>query len=102
MVSLVFLNQILGEQVSITEAATQEELPLTQIPECYRDLSDMFSKKEAETLPPHRGASDHHIPLEEGAKPVFGPIYNLSELELKVLAFDAASSFLPAPSAKNW
>ena len=85
MVSLVFLNQILGEQVSITEAVTQEELPLTQIPECYRDLSDMFSKKEAETLPPHRGASDHHIPLEEGAKPVFGPIYNLSELELKVL-----------------
>src|SRR5881394_6564 len=36
-------------------------------------------------LPQHRGHLDHHIPLEDGAKPVFGPIYNLSELELKVL-----------------
>jgi len=36
-------------------------------------------------LPPHRGPLDHHIPLEEGSKPVFGPIYNLSETELQVL-----------------
>ena len=86
LVSVVFLNQVSGGQVSITECATEAEQPsLPQIPECYRDLADVFSKKEAETLPPHRGATDHYIPLEEGAKPVFGPIYNLSELELKVL-----------------
>ena len=34
---------------------------------------------------PHRGRLDHHIPLVEGAKPVYGPIYNLSETELQVL-----------------
>ena len=28
---------------------------------------------------------DHSIPLEEGSKPQFGPIYNLSETELQVL-----------------
>ena len=58
---------------------------MPEIPECYRDLADVFSKKESQALPPHRGRLDRHIPLEEGAKPVFGPIYNLSELELKVL-----------------
>ena len=53
-----------------------------------RDLVDVFSGKEAETLPPHRGNVDHHIiPLEEGAKPVFRSTYNVSELELKVLVY---------------
>ena len=36
-------------------------------------------------MPPNRGPLDHHIHLEEGSKPVFGPIYNLSETELQVL-----------------
>jgi hypothetical protein len=56
-----------------------------EIPEEYRDLADVFSKAKADQLPPHRGSLDHSIPLEEGAKPSFGPIYNLSELELQVL-----------------
>ena len=46
----------------------------------------MFSKEQSEVLPPLRGEGiDHEIPLVEGSKPVFGPIYNLSENELKVL-----------------
>ena len=45
----------------------------------------MFSKKESQNLPPHSGHLDHYIPLDNGAKPIFGPIYDLSELELKVL-----------------
>jgi hypothetical protein len=58
---------------------------IPEIPEEYRDLADVFSKAKADQLPPHRGSLDHSIPLEEGAKPPFGPIYNLSELELQVL-----------------
>ena len=65
-------------------AASQEQQQL-EIPEEYRDLAEVFSKAKAHELPPHRGHLDHHIPLEEGAKPVFGPIYNLSETELQVL-----------------
>src|SRR5271169_3060821 len=59
--------------------------PETQIPEEYKDLAEVFSKEKAHELPPNRGPLDHHIPLEKDSKPTFGPIYNLSELELTVL-----------------
>ena len=45
----------------------------------------MFSKNKAHEFPPNRGPLDHHIHLEEGSKPIFDPIYNLSETELQVL-----------------
>ena len=79
-VSLVLVNQLSDVEVN---GASLTEAP--GIPECYQDLAKVFSKQEAEGLPPHRGHRDHCIPLAEGAKPVFGPIYNLSELELSVL-----------------
>ena len=90
IVSLVFSNptpEVDAEVNASTMADTsaEKEITLPEIPECYRDLVDVFSGKEAEILPPHRGHVDHHIQLEEGAKPVFGPMYNVSELELKVL-----------------
>ena len=44
----------------------------------------MFSKANAETLPPHREA-DHSIDLEPGSKLPFGRVYNMSESELKAL-----------------
>jgi hypothetical protein len=56
-----------------------------EIPAEYRDLADVFSETKADELPPHRGPLDHSIPLEEGAKPSYGPIYNLSEIELQTL-----------------
>ena len=56
-----------------------------QIPPEYQDLAEVFSEKQAAKLPPHRGHLDHSIPLEPGAKPQFGPIYNLSEIELETL-----------------
>jgi hypothetical protein len=37
------------------------------IPSTYREFLDIFSKKEAETLPPHR-LTDHAIDLETGTK----------------------------------
>jgi len=79
-VFLVYVNEDPDAEIN---SANVTEAP--KIPECYKDLADVFSQKESESLPPHRGHLDHHIPLEPGAKPVFGPIYNLSELELKVL-----------------
>jgi hypothetical protein len=50
------------------------------VPRKYHDFLDVFDKKEADKLPPHR-PFDHHIPLVEGANPSFGPIYPLSPLE---------------------
>ncbi|SPC66568.1 uncharacterized protein UHOD_12259 [Ustilago sp. UG-2017b] len=54
------------------------------IPPEYHQYLDVFSRVEADKLPPHR-TYDHQIPLEEGKSPPFGPIYSLSEHELKTL-----------------
>jgi hypothetical protein len=45
---------------------------------------EVFRKKMAETLPPDRQI-DHAIDLEPDYKLPCGPIYNLSEFELKML-----------------
>ncbi|KAJ1578391.1 hypothetical protein NDA11_005217 [Ustilago hordei] len=54
------------------------------IPPEYHQYLDVFSRVKADKLPPHR-TYDHQIPLEEGKSPPFGPIYSLSEHELKTL-----------------
>ncbi|SPC60765.1 uncharacterized protein UHOD_11147 [Ustilago sp. UG-2017b] len=54
------------------------------IPPEYHQYLDVFSRVRADKLLPHR-TYDHHIPLEEGKSPPFGPIYSLSEHELKTL-----------------
>lgn len=53
---------------------------LSNVPPEYHKYADVFSKKRADQLPPHR-PYDHHIPLEDGKQPPFGPIYSLSEPE---------------------
>jgi hypothetical protein len=50
----------------------------------YRDFLDIFSKKKAEPLPPHR-PTDHAIDLEPGTELPYGRIYSLSDVELKAL-----------------
>ena len=65
---------------------TPEERELFErtVPSEYHDYADVFSAAEAASLPPHR-AYDHAIDLEEGAQPPYGPIYSMSETELKAL-----------------
>ena len=50
----------------------------------YHDFSNIFSGEKAGTLAPHR-PYDLQINVEEGAKPIHGPIYSLSPLELAAL-----------------
>jgi hypothetical protein len=52
------------------------------VPPEYHDHLLLFTKKEADKLPPHRYI-DHEIPLEDGAKPSFGPLYSMSASEFK-------------------
>jgi Reverse transcriptase (RNA-dependent DNA polymerase)/RNase H-like domain found in reverse transcriptase/Integrase zinc binding domain/Chromo (CHRromatin Organisation MOdifier) domain/gag-polyprotein putative aspartyl protease len=85
LVALAFVSAVAGGEVQVNTLNSDDPDAGLKIPECYKDLSDVFSVKESQSLPPHRGHLDHHIPLDKDAKPVFGPIYNLSELELKVL-----------------
>jgi len=61
-----------------------EDIKIENIPLQYRDLAVVFSKKEADKLPPHR-LTDCKIVLEKDASLHYGPIYPLSEEENKVL-----------------
>src|SRR5258705_10161898 len=57
---------------------------LDSIPAEYHEFHDIFSGEKTGTLTPHR-PYDLQINVEEGAKPVHGPIYSLSPPELAAL-----------------
>jgi hypothetical protein len=67
------------------DSEASAEVSLDDIPPEYRDVAAVFSKANADKLPPHRGHLDHSIPLEPGSKPHSRPTYSLSEVELDVL-----------------
>ena len=54
------------------------------LPEVLKEFADLADEDKAYELPDH-GPDDHAIDLEPGKKPPYGPIYSLSEDELKVL-----------------
>src|SRR6266436_6420653 len=74
VISMTDLNP---SQVAATEI-------LDSIPAEYHEFRDVFSGEKAGTLTPHR-PYDLQINVEEGAKPVHGPIYSLSPPELMAL-----------------
>jgi hypothetical protein len=57
---------------------------LKDVLEVYHEFADVFSRQKADTLPPHQDC-DLKINIDEGAKIPAGPIYPLSEFELKTL-----------------
>jgi hypothetical protein len=75
--------RIVTEDNLTTGKPTDEPLP-DNVPRHYRDFADVFSKARVQKLPPHR-PYDHRIHLIEGSTPPYGPIYSLSETELKQL-----------------
>jgi transposase InsO family protein len=68
----------------LSTATLSDDEPTIQLPEKYAEYSQVFSKTQADKLPPHR-PYDHSIPIAEGANVPFGPVYNLSQTELKAL-----------------
>jgi hypothetical protein len=58
--------------------------PATKVPEEYHDLLEVFSREKSDRLPDRR-PYDHKIKVEEGKQPGFGPLYGMSQNELKVL-----------------
>jgi hypothetical protein len=52
----------------------------------YHDYLKIFEKPNANKLPPHH-PSDHTIPLMDGFKLPFGPLYSLSYPELEELKY---------------
>ena len=54
--------------------------PRDLVPDQYHDLLPLFTKKEADKLPPHRYV-DHAIPLIQDKKPPMGRMYAMSDSE---------------------
>jgi transposase InsO family protein len=64
--------------------------PATKLPAHYHDFLDVFDRKKADELPPHRPGVDHRIELVKDDKgkpmePPWGPLYSMSRGELLVL-----------------
>ena len=57
---------------------------LSTLPTDYQDFADVFDKKKADKVPPHR-PYDLEIKIEGSDKPPIGPIYSVSPSELEAL-----------------
>ncbi|XP_061611195.1 complement C1q tumor necrosis factor-related protein 1 isoform X1 [Phyllopteryx taeniolatus] len=57
---------------------------LSQVPTCYQDIKDVFSKSKAKSLPPHR-PYDCAIDLLPGTTPPRGRLFSLSGPEHKAM-----------------
>ena len=66
-----------AQAAAIFNGIPNDPVDLTGVPPEYHDYADVFSKKKADTLAPHR-PFDLKIKLEEGAEPPIGRLYSLS------------------------
>ena len=71
--------------ISARSASVSDKAPnLSHITKEYQDFADIFSKAKANMLAPHC-PYDLHIDLEDGASPLVGAVYSLSQSELTAL-----------------
>ena len=70
-----FLSEVNGSVGCYIYMACEVGLDL---PKQYKEFQDVFNESSDTTLLPHREGLDHAIKLIPGAKPLFGPLYNLS------------------------
>ena len=73
-------------QLFLSDKSTPDDAPvnMTGVPLDYHNFTDIFSKTHA-CMPALHRPYDLKIELEEGTSPPFGPIYSLSQSELKSL-----------------
>ncbi|KIJ30802.1 hypothetical protein M422DRAFT_186680, partial [Sphaerobolus stellatus SS14] len=85
--ALTPISEPISESASEPSASTappNEPENLNGVPAEYHDFADVFSKKRADTLAPHR-PYDLKINLEEGASPPIRSMYSLSAKETEAL-----------------
>ena len=78
------LNSMSAHSTSISNTTTDDPIDLFKVPLEYHDYVDVFSKKKASTLTPHR-PFNLNIKLEEGAEPPIGRLYSLSPSKQEAL-----------------
>ncbi|KAF4332523.1 gag polymerase env poly [Fusarium beomiforme] len=77
------ITQIENSEVIPDEDDTGEQ-GNTEVPPEFREFIDVFSSEKASGIPEYKN-TDHRIDLLPGKSPPYGPIYPLSQLELKEL-----------------
>lgn len=77
----IYPSQLINVATTVIAHESNKEITL---PACYKKYKNVFSDKNAYTLPEHV-PPDHAIKLIEGKQPFWGPIYLLSKKELTVL-----------------
>jgi hypothetical protein len=87
--SQVYSLNLTSPELQARSANTSNEVQdppdiLKGVPLEYHEYADVFSKKRADTLAPHR-PYDLKINLEDGASPPLGPMYSLSSSETQAL-----------------
>src|SRR5271155_2978718 len=83
--SQTFQIRLSDPSISAKSASISDDIPdLSSVPEEYHDFADVFNKKKADTLPPHR-PYNLKINLEEGSSPPVGHMYSVSQSELQTL-----------------
>jgi hypothetical protein len=72
------------EDIQLALQSKAEPDPRSLLPDWLQKFAEVFDRKEADKLPPHRDC-DHKIELKPDTTPPWGPLYNMSAEELKVL-----------------
>ena len=92
----VFAISIRDLKYQAVKKARPETDPKNVLPEEYHSLLNVFSKKDSDTLLPHR-KYDHKIILEEKQKHGHAPLYKMSTQKL-----DAVKRYLDSHLAKGF
>ena len=92
----VFVVSMRDIQYQAEKEARAETDPKSVVPQEYHDFLDVFSKKDSDTLLPHR-KYDHKTHLEEEQKLSHAPLYKMSSEEL-----DAVKRYLDSHLAKGF
>ena len=92
----VFAVSIRDIQYQAEKEAKDETNPKNVVPQKYYNFLDVFSKKDSDTLPPHR-KYNHKIQLEEEQKSGYASRYKMSLKEL-----DAVKQYLDSHLVKRF
>ena len=82
--SITFQMTFSPEGLSAKATSMGNLMDLSDIPKDHHEFADIFDKKKADTLLPHR-SYDLKIETEEGAVPPSNCMYSLSLSELEAL-----------------
>ena len=84
LISLIFIQFLSSIMINALDFDFIKFI-ISKIFNYYKNLIEIFFKKESQILSSHKDHLDHHISLKKNIKSIFDFIYNLFEFEFKIL-----------------